>query len=930
VPDLDKEKALKDNLEASAPTKAPLQGMTFLRLVPHDFDTALHHVKRLRKDHIVSLTLKTHEIKTALPSYLQAADDRQFIKRREFLIHDLVELASIYAETQHASVLLVDIHAVFEPLQPFLPHDGLRLIYDTIPSEIGWAIFRMNGLRSKLSKDALYVDLSVLEFEEAGQDDRATHDIAFLARLEDYKRELSEHGELVETEMSLLIFAKWIDVQFMMPDQDSKDAEELREAAEGTFLEPSEEEEGSEGGESDEPEEEEDEGEEAEGEEAEGEEAEGEEAEGEEAEGEEAEGEEAEGEEAEGEEAEGEEAEGEEAEGEEAEEKEEPEEKEEAEGEEAEEKEEPEEKEEAEEPEEKEEAEGEEAEEKDEPEEKEEFEKNEEPGEKEEAEESKEGEETEKSEESEEKEESEKAEEPKEKEEAEESKEGEEAEKSEESEEKEESEKAEEPEEKEEAEESKEGEEAEKSEESEEKEESEKAEKPEEKEEAEKGEEKESEKETEKGEGEKESRGGEGETEGKGDTESKEGKETPEHEEREAREEHEKHEPHDDREHAEHSEHESHEGPEEREVHEGHEEYEPREDHKHAEHSEHESHAEHEKHGHPEEHEEREAHEGHEHLEEHEEHEAHEAHEHREGHEAHEGHVEHEAHTEHEREQPEKTGERKEAETSQKESVKDGKNEKPANKNSERDTDPAMKPELTGKDKLAENKANPSVDTKGKSPNQQRQQEKQAFEKTADKIEHSSRGETAKAQENIDAAFHKNASDETTTHALKSDQAIARAGNENGTAPGTAFHLSANLSIQEPHIAHSMTHKVMPGQYSGLMQTKSLYPSLRPPLPVSDILISGVAAMPPVSDRIYSIMTSNAPVDPAYVGGRFDPAYSIAFDPVHAIEAMLLKDRNLQKLHIAHNITVRYPNMNHSFGAMFAGIPLSNPEPEVS
>ncbi len=843
VSDIDKEKALKRVFEMGAQTLDQIQGMTFLRLVPHGFDTALHYIKAVRSDHVTSLTLKPHEIKTALLSYLKAPGEKQFIIRREFLIHDLVELAHIYAESNHASELLFSIHAVFEPLQPFLPHSGLRLIYDTLPSEDGWAIFRMNGQRSKLSENALFVDLDVSAFEEIEHEDRATRDLAFLARLEDYKRELSEKEYAGASEISPQLLAKVMDIEFIEFDLDTKEAEELEEFEEGTSFEysveegeegkeseepeePEEKEEGEEGGESEEPEEKE-EGEE--GEESEEPEEPEEKEEGEE------------GEESEKPEEPEETEEGEE--GKESEEPEEPEETEEGEeGEESEEPEEPEEKEEgeeggeSEEPEEKEEGEeGEESEEPEEPEEKEEGEEggeSEEPEEKEEGEEGEESEEPEEPEEKEEGEEGGESEEPEEKEEGEEGEESEEPEEPEETEEGEEGKESEEPEEPEETEEGEEGEESEEPEEPEEKEEGEEggeSEEPEEKEEGEEGEESE---EPEEPEEKEEGEEGEGQ-----DKESEESEESKESEKPEADEEG--------------GEKESEEGRKDEET---------------------------------------------------------------------EGTEVSKKQEEVDTETPEATEAKEDSETLERElkenkpteiseAEKAGGNKQeveisgePKNKSKSEELED-LKPKK--REEKTKNLSEPNTEKKGNQNDGEHKSEKIEFERVANVIDHRVKVAKDGRLEVADVKFDEKISSDKSQILVKSE------------------HVTSHFIIGE--------HITVPHQYQALMQTNPTYINTQDPYAITYNIQGVPLVMPPISDRLYSIMTSSIPTTYATrnnlpnSGQIFQSSYSVSIDPAHDIAVALLDNTNFKGLNTTKGITVRYPNMNHSLVSMFIGIPTPAP-----
>ena len=201
------------------------QGLTFLRLIPHEFEPALRYIKTKRSGHTSSLSINRDRLENALLSYVEAEAKPHFADQRKSIIHDVSELAKLYSETHEAEEFLINIHADFERLQPFSMHGGLRLIYDTIPSEDGWAVFRMDGLTAKLSEASICVDISV-HSEGHAFDRKAQHDIEFLARLADYTRELSEREYPGASEISPQLIAEVMDVELIDFDQDSAEAQE--------------------------------------------------------------------------------------------------------------------------------------------------------------------------------------------------------------------------------------------------------------------------------------------------------------------------------------------------------------------------------------------------------------------------------------------------------------------------------------------------------------------------------------------------------------------------------------------------------------------------------------------------------------------------------------------------------------------------------
>ncbi len=81
--------------------------------------------------------------------------------------------------------------------------------------------------------------------------------------------------------------------------------------------------------------------------------------------------------------------------------------------------------------------------------------------------------------------------------------------------------------------------------------------------------------------------------------------------------------------------------------------------------------------------------------------------------------------------------------------------------------------------------------------------------------------------------------------------------------------------------------------------------------------------------RLYDIAVSMGPALPlpsgirAYAPGTFSSAY-LQTDPASELAAALLNDMKAEKLDPAQNLKVRYPNMQHSFEAMFTEMPVLN------
>ncbi|MDR3448901.1 MAG: hypothetical protein P4M15_03995 [Alphaproteobacteria bacterium] len=183
-----KEKRL---FEAAAGQETLGGGLTFLRLVPADFATTLERIRQAHDAQPAFVTVVPDQAHDRILSYWINQWGLRATDRTDFILNDITALVRMNAGAEHATSVQVVFHNVTDPARPFLPHAGLRLIYDISPNEQGWAIAQISpGMRARLGPQAMFVDIIAMQtIADAAENETQRHHV-FLEKLEAYKAEL--------------------------------------------------------------------------------------------------------------------------------------------------------------------------------------------------------------------------------------------------------------------------------------------------------------------------------------------------------------------------------------------------------------------------------------------------------------------------------------------------------------------------------------------------------------------------------------------------------------------------------------------------------------------------------------------------------------------------------------------------------------------
>jgi hypothetical protein len=230
-----------------------VKGLSFLRLLPHTYAETLRALHDRRQSHPALIQAVISDPAAALTLYLDATDGPLSgagpAAASAFILADLGKLARFFGETHGVGELTIHLYADPPPSRAFASHSGLRLIYDTVPQDKGggdgWAIFRLDGMRAKLSGHAVYADIDIRTPETsggpgAGRETQGERTLDFMARLEAYKREQTKRADPGAGEISPQWLAKVMEIELLYADQDSKEAaEEIeRDREEGQGFDP--------------------------------------------------------------------------------------------------------------------------------------------------------------------------------------------------------------------------------------------------------------------------------------------------------------------------------------------------------------------------------------------------------------------------------------------------------------------------------------------------------------------------------------------------------------------------------------------------------------------------------------------------------------------------------------------------------------------
>jgi hypothetical protein len=221
---------------AAATSGTLTEGLTVLRLVPAAFETTLQFVRDARASKPVTVLTGPEDAGDKLVLWWAAHAKAPVSDRLKFMIDDIAELTRLTAQTEHATSLQLSFHNAADNMLPFMPHAGLRLIYDTQPEEPSFALVPLDRTAPQLGHHALYVDIVAIEVtgekQETGEAKRDT----LLAHLESYKNKLSARRDPGASEISPEYLARIVDIDWGLLAEDPHGFLEEREAAEDSSL----------------------------------------------------------------------------------------------------------------------------------------------------------------------------------------------------------------------------------------------------------------------------------------------------------------------------------------------------------------------------------------------------------------------------------------------------------------------------------------------------------------------------------------------------------------------------------------------------------------------------------------------------------------------------------------------------------------------
>jgi hypothetical protein len=178
--------------EAAASAQTLSTGITLLRLVPASFEPALNEAGHAGGDGPLTLSVRPEETKERLKSYWVDHLGLPMTDWLGFIFSDIAAWAQMSATSEQAVSLQLSFNQAAKDITPFMPHAGLRVIYDAV-SEGEWSKAQLTeGTQPKLSEGALTVDIvaTEVEHERLLGDSNARRDI-FLAHLEGYNNALA-------------------------------------------------------------------------------------------------------------------------------------------------------------------------------------------------------------------------------------------------------------------------------------------------------------------------------------------------------------------------------------------------------------------------------------------------------------------------------------------------------------------------------------------------------------------------------------------------------------------------------------------------------------------------------------------------------------------------------------------------------------------